>query len=116
MSEVPKKPSDLALWIKKHAPIVSAQLETRGSPGTYHRTYLTMDGSPINHGERPSYRCTVEEFDAVARLELRRYSIVDLMPAVLNELAEWLKFEAANETELAEYRRLKAKFEGQGLA
>jgi hypothetical protein len=114
MSEAPKKPSDLALWIAKNGDPDQIKVDYRqigcDEAETYVILTVTSSGKSIEVHERElrdeSYA------DCEAHIKLSHCSIVELTDLGQKRVTEWEKFVRVNARDLREYRRLQKKFGG----
>ena len=94
-------------WIVKN-PVIAVRAEYRQTGSDTADTYLHLtpsSGKPV---------CWLDStFRKVARLELGHCTVVSPNYGLRDRVEAREKWEKANERELSEYKRLKAKFEGR---
>lgn len=100
-----KKPIDLALWLYG-ADVTSVDVEYLQTGTDTADTFVTIRNSK---GEKRLRWNTLAELVEVG---MDHRSIMRLRESVARECVEWRDFAKRNQHELAEYERLKAKFEG----
>lgn len=105
-NKVPPDVTDQERWIVKN-PVIAIRAEHRQTGTDTASTYLHL--TPING--KPV--CWLEStFRKVARLEIGTCTVAAPIYGLREKVEAREKWEKDNERELAEYRRMKAKFEG----
>lgn len=99
-----KKPSEFAIWFYKNWPIHGIKVTWDGPVGA-EQSYVTIASAG------GTKKVTAEQFEEQCNLRREFNSICELRTHIKEHVANWLDFEKSNAIELAEYERLKQKFE-----
>lgn len=102
-----KKPSEHALWLYKNWPIHGIKVEHKQTGDDTAESFVTV-ASAAGTRKMPAL-----EFDELCTLRRDYNSICDLKPSEKIKVTDWLAFENENKADLAEYERLRKKFETQ---
>ena len=105
--QIPRPVSAEERWIAHNA-VVAIRVEHRQTGVDTTETYVHL----TSHDKKKPVCWKASAFRQVARLELTHYQCAVPLPGVEKAVREREKWDEENQQELAEYHRLKAKFEG----
>ncbi len=106
--QTPRPVSAEERWITHNA-VIAIRVEHWLTGDDTSETYVHL----TTHDENKNVCWKAKTFLQVARLELTHYQCAVPLPSVVKAVQEREKWEKENERELAEYQRLKTKFEGK---
>jgi len=106
----PPKPSDLACWIYDHGPISGIQVDYRPTGVDTAETVVILTGWQSGAKPAVTRECRPEELNAVAFVGIGFNRVADLRDGQRQQVEAYRAFMKRHQRELADYRRLRAKF------